>query len=105
MRLRIWGAGGNAGSLQDLQNKIDTAPYEIIRYKDMEKVTFEASAAVPLDSENYINRISEPVSASVSDEAVTGSAALAAGVIPIEGWTYHKNGVSTVEYCVDGEAW
>lgn len=105
MRLRIWGAGGNAGSLQDLQNKIDTAPYEIIRYKDMEKVTFEASAAVPLDSENYINRISEPVSASVSDEAVTGSAALAAGVIPIEGWTYHKNGVSAVEYCVDGEAW
>lgn len=105
MRLRVWGAGGNAGSLQDLQNKIDTAPYEIIRYKEMEKVTFEASAAVPLDSENYINRISEPVSASVSDDAVTGSAALEAGVIPIEGWTYHKNGVSAVEYCVDGETW
>ncbi len=105
MRLRVWGAGGTAGSLQDLQDKIDNAPYDIIKYKDMDRVTFEASAAVPLDSENYINRMSEPVSASARDGAVSGSAVLKAGTFPLEGWTYHKNDVSDVEYRIDGGEW
>ena len=105
MRLRIWGAGGNAGSLHDLQNKIDTAPYDIIKYKGMDQVTFEESPAVPLNSENYINRITEPVSAAAADSAVTGRARLPESSFPVEGWTYHKNGVSDVEFCVDGGEW
>lgn len=105
MRLRIWGAGGNAGSLQDLQNKIDSAPYEIIKYKNMEEVSFEESSAVPLNSEDYINRMSEPISASASDSAVIGSAILQDETFLIEGWTYHKKNASDVEYSIDGGEW
>lgn len=105
MRLRVWGAGGNAGSLQDLQNMITDAPYDIIRYRDMENVTFTESAAVPLDAERYINRISEPISGSETDGAVSGSAVRGSGNLPLEGWTYHKNGVSAVEYRVNGADW
>lgn len=105
MRLRVWGAGGNAGSLSDLQNKIENGPYEIIRYKNMDSVTFEASDAIPLDTENYVNRISEPVSGSASDHIVTGSASVQSGKFSIEGWTYHKNGASAIEYSVDSGSW
>ena len=103
MRLRVWGAGGNAGSLDDLQDKIDSAPYEIIKYKDMDNVTFTESNAVPLNAQQYTNRISSPVSNQVSDAAASGSVKLQNGVFAIEGWTYHKNGVTAVEYCIGAE--
>lgn len=105
MRLRVWGEGGNAGSLDDLQKKIDSAPYDIIKYKYMDSVIFEESKAVPLNTEVYINRISEPVSLYETDGSISGSAYMRDSGSLLEGWTYHQAGVTDVEYSIGGEEW
>lgn len=111
MRLRVWGAGGNAGSLNDLQRKISNAPYDIIRYKNMDNVKFEESEYIKLDSENLINRMFFPISAQASGfsdgsgAVVKGSAVLEEGAFELSGLTYCADGVSSVLLCADGGSW
>ena len=105
IRVRVWGAGGNAGSLRALQDKIDIDGYDIIRYTGMDDVKYEERAAVPLNKEKYKNNVSNPISATVSDGAVKGEAIVTEDTYQIEGWTYNEKDVKKIEYSVDGGNW
>ena len=105
MRMRVWGAGGNAGTLEDLQAKIDGSGYDIIRYTGIDNVKFEESTAIPINKEQYKNNVSNPISATVSDGVVTGEAIITEDTYALEGWTYNTKKIKKVEYSVDGGAW
>lgn len=105
MRMRVWGAGGNAGTLQDLQAKIDGSGYDIIRYTGIDDVKFEQSNAVPINKEQYKNNVSNPISETVSDGVVNGEAIITEDTYALEGWTYNVKNIKKVEYSVDDGAW
>ena len=105
MRMRVWGAGGNAGTLQDLQAKIDGSGYDIIRYTGIDDVKFEQSDAVPINKEQYKNNVSNPISETVSDGVVNGEAIITEDTYALEGWTYNVKNIKKVEYSVDDGAW
>lgn len=105
IRIRVWGAGGNAGSLRALQDKIDIDGYDIIRYTGMDDVKYEQNDAVPLNKEKYKNNVSNPISATVSEGVVKGEAIVTEDSYQIEGWTYNEKGIKKVEYSVDGGTW
>ena len=105
MRMRVWGAGGNAGTLEDLQDKINRDGYDIIRYTGMNDVKFEPFELVPINQETYKNNVSSPIGATVNDGAVTGEGIVTEDTYSIEGWTYNDKGVKSVEYSVDGGEW
>ncbi len=105
MRMRVWGAGGNAGTLQDLQAKIDGSGYDIICYTGIDDVKFEQSDAVPINKEQYKNNVSNPISATVSDGVVNGEAIITEDTYALEGWTYNTKNIKKVEYSVDGGDW
>ncbi len=105
MRLRVWGEGGNAGSLEDLQLKIDSSPYDIIRYRDMDSVGFEESPAVTLEYGGYMNTVSAPVSDRKASGAVIAEAYTGGSDFTLEGWTQSDTDITGVEYSTDGENW
>lgn len=105
MRLRVWGAAGNAGSLRALQDKIDIDGYDIIRYTGMDDVKYEECAAIPLNKEKYKNNVSNPISATVSDGVVKGEAIVTEDSFSIEGWTYNEESIKSIEYSIDGGKW
>ena len=105
IRIRVWGAGGNAGSLRALQDKIDIDGYDIIRYTGMEDVKYEPNDAVPLNKEKYKNNVSNPISATVSEGVVKGEAIVTEDSYQIEGWTYNEKEIKEIEYSVDGGKW
>lgn len=105
MRMRVWGAGGNSGTLQDLQNKIDGSGYDIIRYTGMDNVKFEPSDAMPVNNEKMKNNVSNPISSTVSNGVVTGVATVTEDTYVLEGWAYNVKDIKKIEYSVDGGEW
>ena len=105
IRVRVWGAGGNAGSLRALQDKIDIDGYDIIRYTGMEDVKYEQNDTIPLNKEKYKNNVSNPISATVSEGVVKGEAIVTEETYKIEGWAYNEKNIKSIEYSVDGGKW
>ena len=105
IRIRVWGAGGNAGSLRALQDKIDIDGSDIIRYTGMEAVKYEPNDAVSLNKEKYKNNVSNPISATVSEGVVKGEAIVTEDSYQIEGWSYNEKNIKKIEYSVDGGNW
>lgn len=106
IRKRSWGVNGNYGSLADLQAKI-TNGYMIIKNLKIDSVGFTESEASKLDSADYINRISNPVSSRMSDTAAagTGTVLTSNATFPIEGWSTHKDGCASFAYKIDNGSW
>lgn len=105
IRLRVWGDGGNYGTLKDLQNMVDSSGYEIIRYTGIDKVTYKENSYIPLKANKCVNNISLPISDTSYDEAVTGEAFINSGKYNIEGWTYSDKKIEKVQYSIDGGLW
>lgn len=105
IRLRVWGDGGNYGTLKDLQNMIDSSGYEIIRYTGIDKVTYKENPYVPLKVNKCVNNISLPISDTAYDKAASGEAFIDNGKYAIEGWTYNEKEIEKVQYSIDGGSW
>ncbi len=105
MRYRIWGVGGNYGSLTDLQNMIDGSGYDIIRYTGIENVKYDENPYIKLETPKIVNNISEPVSSTAYDDCAHGEAFVEKGKYTIEGWTSNDEKVKGVKYSVDGAEW
>lgn len=105
MVMRTFGVGGTAGTLQDLQDKI-TKNYNIIRYRDIESVTYEPIAGVDdvKKEPSAVNRLMEPVSSFSEDSAAVGelSADFDLKSFNIRGWSLHRDGIISFEYTVNG---
>lgn len=113
MRKKVWGVGGNAGTLDDLQKFMNgtlttgAKPYSIIEYMKADSVTYTPIASVPISSEISINKIELPVSSYAENTAATGSAKISSSepTFDIKGWTLHKSGVTSFEYRIDNGVW
>ncbi|MFR1518429.1 MAG: dockerin type I domain-containing protein [Clostridia bacterium] len=107
IRKRSWGVGGNYGSIADLQAKITGSNYMIIKNLSIDSVGLTEYASVPLDSADFVNRISSPVSARVQEVAAGGIGTVLSNsrTFAIEGWSMHKEGCASFEYQIDGGAW
>ena len=73
VRKRSWGVGGNYGSIADLQAKITSGGYMIIKNLEIDSVGLEEYASVPLDGAEHVNRIASPISSRVSDGPASGT--------------------------------
>ena len=107
IRKRSWGVGGNYGSIADLQAKITNSNYMIIKNLNIDSVGLTEYVSVPLDSADYVNRISNPVSSRVSDGAASGMGTVltSSQTFAIEGWSIHIDGCASFEYQIDGGSW
>lgn len=103
MVMRTYGLGGTKGTLDDLQAKLD-GTYDIIRYRDIESVTYEAAESVKVDSKTYVSGLELPLSITAADEAVTGTVKVSDDdeTVEISGWALHKEGFESFEYSIDG---
>ncbi|MBE7064801.1 MAG: hypothetical protein E7384_03180 [Ruminococcaceae bacterium] len=113
MRKKVWGVGGNAGTLDDLQKfmngtlRAGAKPYSIIEYMNADSVTFTPTSVSPIAAEKYINKIELPASAYAESVAATGTAKISAHepVFVIKGWSLHKTAITGFEYKIDGGLW
>lgn len=113
MRKKVWGVGGNAGTLDDLQKfmngtiKAGALPYSIIEYMNADSVTFTPTSASPIEAEKYINKIELPASVYAESTTATGTAKISAHdpVFVIKGWSLHKTAITGFEYKIDGGLW
>ena len=113
MRKKVWGEGGNAGTLADLQSfingthKTNSKPYSIIKYMKMDSVPFKACSSSPIDNETYINYITMPISSKSEDKAASGTAKIlkSKDSFEIQGWSLHTAGIKSFDYKVDSGSW
>lgn len=113
MRKKVWGVGGNAGTLDDLQKfmngtlKSGAKPYSIIEYMNADSVTFTPTAVSPIEAEKYINKIELPASAYAESTSATGTAKISSDepVFTIKGWSLHKTAITGFEYKIDSGLW
>ncbi len=107
VRKRSWGVGGNYGSIADLQAKITSGGYMIIKNLEIDSVGLEEYASVPLDGAEHVNRIASPISSRVSDGPASGTGTVLSSseTFALEGWSFHKNGCDSFEYRIDGGEW
>lgn len=113
MRKKVWGVGGNAGTLEDLQSfmngtlKSGAKPYSIIEYMDADNVTVTPVTSSPIGSETSINKIELPASFGAENTAATGVATLSSSdsVFKIKGWALNKTAITGFEYKIDNGLW
>jgi len=113
MRKKVWGVGGNAGTLDELQKFMNgtlttgAKPYSIIEYMNADSVTFTATTAAPIGLETMINKIELPVSSYAENTAATGSAKLdsSEATFEIKGWSLNKKAITSFEYRIDKGLW
>lgn len=113
MRKKVWGVGGNAGTLDDLQKfmngtlKSGAKPYSIIEYMNADSVTFTPTSVSPIEAEKYINKIELPASVYAESTTATGTAKISAHepVFVIKGWSLHKTAITGFEYKIDSGLW
>ena len=100
--IRSFGKGGVNGSLQDLQNKINSGKYYVCRYKDIDNVELMDGAWDYLPS--VVNCVSEPSSILKTDGTAEGKAYInfAEKSFRLEGWSLSHEKTVGFEYEVNG---
>lgn len=102
MTVRSYGVGGTTGSLADFQAKLDNG-YDIIRYRDIEKVKYEKIDGVD-KNRSFVSGVEYPISDVQVDKAASGTTIIAknAESVEIKGWFFHVEPVLKFTVSVNG---